>query len=121
MSQRWSEQSKLLLSWCNRAVASGCFRWYERARNPVINERLHWHRILVVEKAEQLGNGHKVKERRVEVRHAGRKVIERLGEMRMVEMRVEAEHLTKNVLQIIDKRFGEAGVLSNPVRARKRR
>ena len=88
--------------------------------NPNIDQRLHWLRIPVREQSVEFGDRAKVDEARVEVRPTlsvvlSAQVPEGFDPMRMIEMRIDTEYLTKTCAAVVEECLGKACALANPI------
>lgn len=104
----------------NSASAVRCVGRDRPVGNPNVDQRLHRLRIPVCKKAVELGDRAKVDEARIEVSPTlsiilPAQVPERVDPMRMIEMRVDAEYLTKACAAVVEKCLGKACVLANPI------
>ena len=104
----------------NGASAVCCVCRNRPIGNPNINQRLHWLRILVREKAVEFGDCAKVDKARIEVGPPLSIVLpaqmpERVDPMRMIEMRVDTENLTKACATVVEERLGKACALAKPI------
>ena len=88
--------------------------------NPDIDQRLHRLRIPICEKAVEFGDCAKVDEARIEVSPPlsivlPAQVPERVDPMRVIEMSIDAENLTKACATIVEECLWKACALANPV------
>ena len=82
--------------------------------DPDVDERLHRLHVFLLEKTEQHGDGDVVHESRVEVT-VGTDVPEWFLPVRVVQVRVQSEHLAEDRLEVSEEGFRETGRLSHPV------
>ena len=106
----------------NSAGAVCCVDRNRPIGNPNVDQRLHRLCISVREKAVEFGNCTKVDKARVEVSPTlpivlPTQVPERVDPMGMIEMRVDAENLTKACAAVMKECFGKACTLANPIAA----
>ena len=88
--------------------------------NPNVDQRLHWLRIPVREQSVEFGDRAKVDEARVEVSPSlsvvlSAQVPERVNPMRMIEMRIDAEYLTKTCAAVVKECLRKACAFANPI------
>ena len=88
--------------------------------NPNVDQRLHRLRIPIREKAVEFGDRTKMDEARIEISPSlsivlPAQVPERVNPMRMIEMRIYTENLSKACAAIMEECFREACSLANPI------
>ena len=88
--------------------------------DPNVDQRLHRLSIPIREKTVEFGNRAKMDEARIKVGPTlsitlPAQVPERVDPMRMIEMRVDAENLTKACAAVMEERFWKACALANPI------
>ena len=104
----------------NSTGAVGCVGRNRPVGDPNVDQRLHRLSIPVREKAVEFSDRAKMDEARVEVSPTlpivlPAQVPERVDPMRMVEVRVDAENLTKACAAVMEECFRKARAFANPV------
>lgn len=83
-------------------------------RGPQVNQRLHGLQLVRLQQVQRRRRQDEMAEAAVELL-LQIQMIERVDKMRVVEMRIDAEHLQKDGLADAAKVLGEAGALAEPV------
>ena len=109
-----------LLMGHNSTSTIRCVGWNRSIGNPNVDQRLHWLRIPVREQSVEFGDRAKVDKARVEVSPTlsvilSTQVPEGVDPMRMIEMRIDAEYLTKTCAAVMEECLRKACTLANPV------